>query len=152
MNRTAHRLLTSFSAVAPVAGFVTANPSIVNAESPQGGTPPLASAEIDLPVENDSNSDSPLEPTSEPLDKIVDIDLRIEEELASQGSTRVIIQLSTEVEPSATLSSWQEVVERRSAITFDQNAVERALSTADSTVLSRYQIVPRSQQKSPAKV
>ncbi|MGB1645214.1 MAG: S8 family serine peptidase, partial [Ilumatobacteraceae bacterium] len=142
MNRTAHRLLTSFSAVALVAGFVTANPSIVDAESPQAEILQPVSAEIDLSAEDDGNSDSPLEPTSEPLDKIVDADLRIEEELASQGSARVVIQLSTEVEPSATLSSWQEVVERRSAITFDQNAVERALSTADSTVLSRYQIVP----------
>ena len=95
MNTTAHRLLTSFSAVVLVAGFATANPSIVDAESPQAGTLQPASAEIDLSAEDDGNSDSPLEPTWEPLDKIVDTDLRIEEELASQGSARVIIQLST---------------------------------------------------------
>ena len=58
------------------------------------------------------------------------------------GPIRVIIQLATNVDSLVTTTSWQQVVNRRMAITRDQNSIERSLAGTSSTVLHRFTSLP----------
>ena len=51
---------------------------------------------------------------------------------------RFIVQLVTESAMSVSMTSWQQVVNRRMAIARDQKAVERSLEGTSTTILQRY--------------